>query len=52
MHPKVKWSLIALGLIILLAPTLGAEIVIWAFHGIEGAIASLKTFGDAVIPKS
>lgn len=52
MNPKLKWGLIALGLVILLAPTLGAEIVIWAFQGIQGAIESLKIFGDAVIPKS
>lgn len=49
MNPKVKWTLIAFGLIILLAPTLGAELLAMAIDGFQGAIASLKIFGDAVV---
>lgn len=51
MHPKVKWGLIIFGLIVLVAPTLGAQIAGAAVHGIQGAIESLKIFGNAVVPK-
>jgi hypothetical protein len=46
-HPRVKLALVLLVLIILVAPTLGAQIVQGMIHGIEGAIESLKTFGEA-----
>lgn len=51
MHPKVKWTLIIFGIIVLIAPTLGAQLLGAAFDGIQAAIASLKIFGDAVVPK-
>lgn len=51
MNPKLKWSLIVLLLIILVAPTLGAQMVMWFGDIISGALASLKTFGEAVVPK-
>lgn len=51
MNPKLKWSLIVMLLIILVAPTLGAQIVQWIAELVSGGIAALKTFGEAVVPK-
>ena len=51
MHPTAKWTLIAFAIIGLIAPTLGADIAQAALHGVQGAIASLKIFGEAVVPK-
>ena len=51
MNPKLKWSLIAFAAIVLLAPTLGAQLAQMGIEGIQGAIASLKIFGEAVVPK-
>lgn len=47
MHPKIKFALILLVLIILVAPTLGADIVQGILHGIQAAIESLKIFGNS-----
>jgi len=51
MHPKVKWGLIIFGLIVLISPTLGAQLMGAGVDLIQNAIASLKVFGNAVIPK-
>lgn len=51
MHPKVKWSLIIFGLIILISPALGAQLLGAGVDLVQNAIASLKVFGEAVLPK-
>jgi hypothetical protein len=51
MHPLVKWSLILFAIIVLTAPTLGAQILGAGVDAVQGAIAALQVFGSAVVPK-
>ncbi len=48
MNPKVKWTLIAFVVIVILAPTLGVQIAGWAIALIHQAITSLQIFGNGV----
>jgi hypothetical protein len=50
-HPKVKWTLIIFAIIVLVAPTLGAQLLSAGVDALQSAIASLKVFGEAVVPK-
>ena len=47
MHPYLKWALIGFVVIMLVAPTLAADMAHGLGDGIQGAIESLKTFGNA-----
>lgn len=51
MHPMMKWGLILFAVILFTAPLLAADILGAILAGIQGAIASLQTFGNAVVPK-
>lgn len=51
MHPVLKWSLILFVVIVLTAPTLGAQLLGAGVDAVQAAIASLQTFGQAVVPK-
>jgi hypothetical protein len=51
MHPKVKLTLIALAVVAIIAPTLAAQLVQAGVDFVQSAIASLKIFGEAVVPK-
>jgi hypothetical protein len=50
-NPLARWSLIIFLILLFTAPLLAADILGAVIAGIQGAIDSLKIFGDAVVPK-